>query len=120
MFVYRTRKDRKSLERERQNAMYLRIAIVGLVVLVVIGMSAQHLYDFTHMIFTGAAERAEFIAKNVKGNLVDHLQRETAARGLHPVTLDESKQTWTEIIRGDPNVAAILNRTLGEEASTNR
>ena len=63
----------------------LRIAIVALVALVVIAMSALYLYDFTTMTFTGASERADFIAKDVKGNLVDHLQRETAARGLQPV-----------------------------------
>lgn len=92
----------------------LRIAIVALVALVVIAMSALYLYAFTTSTFTGAAERADFIAKEVKGNLVDHLQRETAARGLHPASLDESKQAWTEIIRADPNVAAMLKRTWGD------
>ncbi len=56
----------------------LRIAIVALVALVVIGMSALYLYDFIRMTFTEARERADFIAKDVKGNLADHLQRETA------------------------------------------
>jgi PAS domain S-box-containing protein len=92
----------------------LRIAIVALVALVVIGMSMLYLYDFTGMTFTGAAERADFIAKDVRGNLADHLQRETAARGLKPVSLDEWKQAWTDIIRSDPNVTAMLNRTLGD------
>src|SRR5580658_4830687 len=92
----------------------LRIAIVALVALVVIAMSALYLYDFTGMTFTGAAERADFIAKDVKGNLADHLQRETAARGLKPASLEEWKQAWTDIIRGDPNVTAMLNRTLGD------
>jgi hypothetical protein len=66
----------------------LRIAIVALVALVVIGMSALYLYDFTFMTFTGAAERADFIAQDVKGNLADHLQRETEARGLKPASLE--------------------------------
>ncbi len=92
----------------------LRIAIVALVALVVIAMSALYLYDFTFMTFTGASERADFIAKDVKGNLADHLQRETDARGLKPVSLDEWKQAWTEIIRSDPSVTAMLKRTLGD------
>jgi PAS domain S-box-containing protein len=92
----------------------LRIAIVALVALVVIAMSALYLYDFTFMTFTGAAERAESIAKDVKGNLADHLQHETEARGLKPVSLDEWKQAWTEIIRSDPSVTAMLKRTLGD------
>jgi PAS domain S-box-containing protein len=92
----------------------LRIAIVALVALVVIGMSMLYLYDFTSMTFTGAAERADFIAKDVKGNLADHLQRETDARGLKPASLQEWKQVWTDIIRTDPNVTAMLKRTLGD------
>ncbi len=92
----------------------LRIAIVALVALVVIAMSAQYLYDFTSVTFLGAAERADFIAKDVKGNLADHLNRETTARGLHPASLDEWKQAWTGIIRDDPAVTALLNRTLGD------
>jgi PAS domain S-box-containing protein len=92
----------------------LRIAIVALVALIVIAMSALYLYDFTFMTFTGAAERAESIAKDVKGNLADHLQHETEARGLKPVSLDEWKQAWTEIIRSDPSVTAMLKRTLGD------
>jgi PAS domain S-box-containing protein len=92
----------------------LRIAIVALVALVVIGMSMLYLYDFTSMTFTGAAERADFIAKDVKGNLADHLRRETDARGLKPASLQEWKQVWTDIIRTDPNVTAILKRTLGD------
>ena len=77
-------------------------------------MSAQYLYDFTNVTFKGASERADFIAKDVKGNLVDHLTRETTARGLQPASLDEWKQAWTAIIRDDPNVTALLNRTLGD------
>src|ERR1700685_1131428 len=92
----------------------LRIAIVALVALVVIGMSALYLYDFIRMTFTEAKERADFIAKDVRGNLADHLQHETAVRGLKPVTLDEWKHSWTDIIRSDPNVTEILKRTLGD------
>jgi PAS domain S-box-containing protein len=92
----------------------LRIAIVALVALVVIAMSALYLYDFTFMTFTGASERADFIAKDVKGNLADHLQHETDARGLKPVSLAEWKQAWTDIIRTDPSVTAMLKRTMGD------
>ena len=92
----------------------LRIAIVALVALVVIGMSALYLYDFIRLTFTEARERADFIAKDVKGNLADHVQHETAVRGLKPITLDEWKQAWTDIIRSDPNVTEMLKRTLGD------
>ncbi len=45
----------------------LRIAIVALVTLVVIAMSALYLYDFTQGAFSDASERAGLIAEQVKG-----------------------------------------------------
>src|ERR1035438_9288367 len=93
----------------------LRIAIVALVALVVFGMSALYLFAFTSSTFKDASERADFIAKQVKNNLVDHLQRETAARGLQPSSLEESRLAWTEIIRGDPKVTDMLKRAWGDE-----
>jgi PAS domain S-box-containing protein len=93
----------------------LRIAIVALVALVVFGMSALYLFAFTSTTFADASERADFIAKQVKNNLVDHLQRETAARGLQPASIEESRLAWTEIIRGDPKVTDMLKRAWGDE-----
>ena len=92
----------------------LRIATVALVALVVIAMSALYLYTFTDMTFTAASQRAELIAKEVKGNLVEQLERETTARGLHPASVEESKQAWTEIIRSDPKITDMLKRNLGD------
>lgn len=92
----------------------LRIAIVALVTLVVIGMSLLYLYDFTSITFKSAAERGDLVAKAVKGNLVDHLNRETTARGLHPASLEEWKTAWIEIVRTDPGITAMLTRTLGD------
>ena len=92
----------------------LRIAIVALVALVVIAMSALYLYDFTNMTFMGAGERAKQVAEEVKGNLADILQTETAKRGLHPASVEESKQAWTDIIRTDPNIAGMLRRTRAD------
>jgi PAS domain S-box-containing protein len=90
----------------------LRIAIVALVTLVVIGMSALYLYDFTRMTFRAASERAGLVADEVKGNLVDRLDRETVARGAHPGSLLEWKTNWARIIGTDPSIAEMLKRTL--------
>ena len=90
----------------------LRVAIVALVTLVVIGMSVLYLYDFTRNTFRSASERAGLVADEVKGNLVDHLDRETAARGIHPVSLEDWKANWTKIIGTDPSIAEMLKRTL--------
>jgi PAS domain S-box-containing protein len=93
----------------------LRIAIVALVTLVVIGMSVLYLYDFTHMTFRAASERAGLVADEVKGNLVDRLDRETAARGIHPKSLQEWKTNWAKIVSTDPGVAEMLKRTLAND-----
>jgi PAS domain S-box-containing protein len=90
----------------------LRIAIVALVTLVVIGMSILYLYDFTRNTFRAASERAGLVADEVKGNLLDHLDRETAVRGIHPVSLEEWKANWTKIVGTDPSIAEMLKRTL--------
>ena len=90
----------------------LRIAIVALVTLVVIGMSVLYLYDFTHMTFRAASERAGLVADEVKGNLVDRLDHETAARGIHPGSLQEWKANWTQIISTDHSISEMLKRTL--------
>src|ERR1700693_3163475 len=90
----------------------LRVAIVALVTLVVIGMSALYLYDFTRMTFHAASDRAGLVADEVKGNLVDRLDRETAARGIHPGSLQEWKANWSRIVSTDPSIAEMLKRTL--------
>jgi len=91
----------------------LRIAIAALVALVVIAMSALYLYDFTRMTFSAASKRAGLVADQVMGSLPDVLNRETAARGLHPTSFEEWKKAWTELIQRDPNITEMLTRTLG-------
>ncbi len=93
----------------------LRIAIVALVTLVVIGMSVLYLYDFTRMTFRAASERAGLVADEIKGNLVDRLDRETAARGIHPGSLQEWKANWARIVSTDPSIAEMLKRTLAND-----
>src|ERR1700676_1001463 len=78
-------------------------------------MSGLYLYDFTHMTFRAASERAGLVADEVKGNLVDHLDRETAVRGIHPTSLQEWKANWTGIIGTDPSLAEMLKRTLAND-----
>jgi PAS domain S-box-containing protein len=93
----------------------LRIAIVVLVTLVVIAMSMLYLYDFTRMTFRAASQRAGLVADEVKGNLVDLLDREAKARGIHPTSLDDWKANWTKIIRTDPGISEMLKRTLAND-----
>jgi PAS domain S-box-containing protein len=90
----------------------LRIAIAALIALVVIGMSALYLYDFTRLTFSAASDRAGQVADQVKGNLLVRLDRQSAARGLHPTSFEEWKKAWTELIQTDPNITEMLQRSL--------
>jgi len=90
----------------------LRIAIVALVTLVVIAMSALYLYDFTHLLFKNAADRADLVAKEVSSGLSGILNAGVAARQLHPASFGEWKAAWTDVIRADAAVKALLQRSL--------
>jgi len=90
----------------------LRIAILVLVTFVVVAMSLLYLYDFTKGAFSDASSRAELVADQVKGSLVDHLDGQVAARGQRPSSLNDWKTAWTAIIRNDPSVTEMLKRTL--------
>jgi signal transduction histidine kinase len=90
----------------------LRIAIVALVTLVVVAMSALYLYDFTGVVFKNVSERADLIAKQVSGNLPPLLNSAVAARMVYPNSPEEWKTAWTDIIRTDPAINAMLLRTL--------
>src|ERR1700687_6071894 len=90
----------------------LRIAIAALVALVVIAMSALYLYDFTRMTFSAASDRAGLVADQVNGNLLDRLERQTAARGLQPTSFEEWKKAGTELIQRDPGITEMLKRSL--------
>src|SRR5260370_36031219 len=94
----------------------LRIAIAALIALVVIGMSALYLYDFTRLTFSAASDRAGQVADQVKGNLLVRLDRQSAAHGLHPTSSEGWKKAWTELIQTDPNVTEIFQRSLPSPA----
>jgi len=90
----------------------LRIAIVVLVTLVVVAMSLLYLYDFTRVSFQAASARADLIAAQFETFLVDHLTHETAVRNLHPNSFQEWEDAWTNIVRDDPGVTTMLERSL--------
>jgi signal transduction histidine kinase len=92
----------------------LRIAILALVTFVVVAMSLLYLYDFTKGAFSDASSRAQLIADQVKGWLLDRLDGQVAARGQRPSSLNDWKQAWTEIVRSDPSVTDMLKRTLAD------
>ncbi len=92
----------------------LRGAIVALVTAVVIVMSLLYLSDFTKASFSAASDRADLIAEQFRTYLENHLTVETAAHGIHPTSPQQWEDTWTEIVRRDPDVGEMLKATLAK------
>ncbi len=90
----------------------LRIAIVALVTLVVVAMSALYLYDFTRVTFRSAFDRADVVADEINGYLIERLNLEAESSDTPPASVEQLKETWTEVIRTDPKVSRRLVRTL--------
>jgi hypothetical protein len=91
----------------------LRRPIVALVALVVVVMSLLYLSDFTRVSFEGASDRADLVAEQFKLYLENHLNLEMSRRGLQPTSAGDWQNAWTAMIRDSPDVAEMLNRTLG-------
>jgi signal transduction histidine kinase len=92
----------------------LRGAIVALVTAVVVVMSLLYLSDFTKASFGAASDHADLIADQFRIYLENHLTLETAAHGIHPASTPQWEDAWTEIVRHDPDVAAMLSATLAK------
>jgi signal transduction histidine kinase len=92
----------------------LRGAIIALVTAVVVVMSLLYLSDFTKVSFNAASDHADLIADQFKIYLENHLKVQTAAFGIHPASVYEWEDTWTGIIRQDPDVTDMLNATLAK------
>ena len=92
----------------------LRRPIVALVALVVIVMSLLYLSDFTKVSFAGASDRADIVAEQFKLYLENHLNLAMARRGLRATSVADWEEGWTTIIRDDPDIAEMLNRTLAK------
>jgi PAS domain S-box-containing protein len=90
----------------------LRISIVAFVVVVVVGISALYLHNFTQLAFDAASARADLVADQVQGYVLERIDHEAVARNAHPASLEESKKLWYQIVETDPSISAMLRRTL--------
>lgn len=92
----------------------LRGATITLVTAVVVVMSLLYLSDFTKATFSAAADRADLVADQFRVYLENHLTMETAAHGLHPASPEQWETAWTDIVRRDPDITAMLQATLAK------
>jgi PAS domain S-box-containing protein len=87
----------------------LRIAIVALVTFVVVGVSGLYLYDFTRLSFRSALERADVIADEVYGYLIDRLN---VPRPALDTSSAAPQENWTGRLRNDSAIKRTLTRML--------
>ena len=90
----------------------LRISIVAFVVVVVVAISTLYLYNFTRSAFDAAAARADLVADQVKGYVLERIDRIAADSNAHPASLEESKKLWYQIVETDTAISVMLRRTL--------
>ena len=86
----------------------LRIAIVALAAIVVVGISALYLWDFTRLAFDGAHARARIIAEEVRDKVTQRVNDVVTERILHAATSGEFRDLASGIIRDDPRIAKML------------
>jgi PAS domain S-box-containing protein len=86
----------------------LRIAIVALAAIVVVGLSALYLWDFTRLAFDGAELRAQIIGKDVRDYVTERVNEIVHEGDVHPATSGEFRDIAAGIIRDDPRIAKML------------
>jgi len=87
---------------------------MALVTAVVVVMSLLYLSDFTKATFSAASDRADLVADQFRIYLENHLTMETTAHGIHPASPQQWEDTWTEIVRRDPDITEMLKATLAK------
>ncbi len=88
----------------------LRVSIVALVAIVVVALSALYLYGFTGLAFEAASSRADLIANQIKGYILEMIDKQMLTRGGNPTSIEESKRIWTGIVTTDPYIRGLLRR----------
>jgi len=89
----------------------LRISVVALVTIIVAGLSALYVYDFTFIAFDAADKRTEVVQNQVKAYVLERVESGLKERRLHPLSLADSKHAWTDIVRTDPFIPKMLERS---------
>ncbi len=90
----------------------LRISIVALVVLVVSAVSLLNMYSLAEARFDDVVQRASMVSQQVKTFLIQRVHDQAARRETQPTTLDEVKKLWTDIVRDDRELEAMLEGTM--------
>ena len=91
----------------------LRIAIIALVAVVVVAMSALHVHGVVDARFEGALETAKIHAQQIESSIIERVDEMTALRSPPPQTVEELKRVWAEIIERDSGLSLQLQNIMG-------
>lgn len=90
----------------------LRLAILALIVLVVSAVSVLNLHRLAEARFQDFAQRAQMAAQQIKTFLIYRVRDLAARREPGPATLEEAIALWEQMVREDPDLAAMLDSTV--------
>lgn len=94
----------------------LILLTVVLVTVVVVVLSALYLNSLVDSLSATALDRAQLASQQVNAYLNDHINRNSPDHPS-PASFDETKVVWREIVSNDPDVAAMLFRTMALSAA---
>jgi signal transduction histidine kinase len=97
----------------RLRLILLTVALVTVVVLVLSGLYLNSLVD---SLSATALDRAELASQQVNAYINDHINSHSLEHPA-PADLDETKTLWREIVSNDPDVSAMLFRTMALSAA---
>ena len=94
----------------------LILVTVALVTVVVLVLSSLYLNSLVDSLSATALDRAQLASQQVNAYINDYINRQSVARPT-PANLDETKTMWREIVSNDPDVSAMLFRTMALSAA---
>jgi signal transduction histidine kinase len=89
----------------------LILLIVALVTVVVVVLSGLYLNSLVDSLSAAALERSEVASQQVNAFITDHLNHHSFASPA-PASLEETKVLWHAIVSTDPDISAMLVRTM--------
>jgi signal transduction histidine kinase len=89
----------------------LILLIVVLMAVVILVLSGLYLNSLVDSLSAAALERSELASQQVNAYVTDYINRRSE-QSPPPTNLDEAKVQWREIVATDPDISAMLVRTM--------
>jgi signal transduction histidine kinase len=90
----------------------LSLALMGLVTIIVVGLSAMSITRILDLTLNDLRDRAELHAVNLRDNLLARIKDRGRSWDPPPEGLPANQRMWTRIIEQDPEVSRLLERAV--------